>query len=430
MDCCGCYKRTPISIDALPVAGKSQFGGVFAQISFSGSPRSSFKNRIDLKVSESRRLYRCVNLPNSRVSKSIVVAAASAESSSNCNFSGVGTPLAPRSYAGKFLSTLLQNQRHLFPFAVTEQLDLLASDRDGAVARKRRSFGSRESCLHRRIAEMKENECQIAVEDITYLSIVHKFSEIGVPMVPRLSCCIRNGRLETWPSQDRELQSIHSSEVQEMIKEHISTILGLRGRTNVEDKWNTTPMLRLQLGRVYAASIMYGYFLKSASLRHKFESSFLMGDEGLPLLPRRYGVHPALSRFQHRGSENVAVVGESTDGRSTSLCQESRRCGRKLEKLRDYVMGFDSETLQRCARIYSKEAVNVIEQHTWALVGNEEAGGGDLEADDDLVILTFSGLERLVLEAVAFGSFLWDVERYVDSVYRLKENKPKGNGAM
>jgi len=28
----------------------------------------------------------------------------------------------------------------------------------------------------------------------------------------------------------------------------------------------------------------------------------------------------------------------------------------------------------------------------------------------------------LALEAVAFGSFLWDTEEYIDTVYKLKEN--------
>jgi len=83
------------------------------------------------------------------------------------------------------------------------------------------------------------------------------------------------------------------------------------------------------------------------------------------------------------------------------------------------MMSFDSKTLQLCAKLRSREAANLIEKHTWALFGHPEKNNDD---DDKVIAVSASGLRRLVLEAVAFGSFLWEVERYVDSVYRLKEN--------
>ncbi|XP_058093394.1 UV-B-induced protein At3g17800, chloroplastic-like isoform X2 [Magnolia sinica] len=249
-----------------------------------------------------------------------------------------------------------------------------------------------------------------------YMMVVHKFSEIGVPMVPRLSECMNNGRLDMRASNDRELESVHSLETLEMIREHLSTIRDWRGKFDATDNRTASRIPRLQLGRVYAASIMYGYFLKSASLRHRLELDFALTDEDLP--PLGYGIRIPLHEFQRRGSDNVAVLGCPTD-RISSLYQGSRR-SRKTEELRGYVMGFDSEALQRCAKLKSREAVNLIEKHSWALFG-EDGGAGRME-DDEVISVTFSSLKRLVLEAVAFGSFLWDVERYVDSIYSLKEN--------
>ncbi|OVA05642.1 Protein of unknown function DUF760 [Macleaya cordata] len=400
MDCCASYKTIPI-VEALPAVVKSERGDrkfVFAQFGFSDSSRkSSLSSQGALKICGALR------------AQPFLVASARADSSP-CNFTGVGTPLEPRSSAGKFLSGILQNQRHLFHFAVAEQLDELAADRDGAVARKNQSLGSSESSLHRRIAEMKEHECQIAIEDVMYMSIVHKFSDLKVPMVPKISTCITNGRLQIWPSKDGELESIHSMEVQEMIKEHLSTILGWRWRSSTTGNKITYQTGRLQLGRVYAASIMYGYFLKSACLRHQLESSLALTYEDFASL--------VFSEYVPQGLKNVAVHGQATESRSTSLCQESRG-GKKAGNLRNYVMGFDSETLQRCAKLKSQEAVNLIEKHTWALFGDEKTG--DIEIDE-MVVVTNSSMKRLVLEAAAFGSFLWDVEQYVDSVYRLKEN--------
>eukprot|EP00262_Sarcandra_glabra_P022259 TRINITY_DN9820_c0_g1_i1.p1 TRINITY_DN9820_c0_g1~~TRINITY_DN9820_c0_g1_i1.p1 ORF type:complete len:263 (-),score=44.78 TRINITY_DN9820_c0_g1_i1:145-933(-) len=262
---------------------------------------------------------------------------------------------------------------------------------------------------------MKEQECQIAIEEVMYMLIVHKFSEVNVPMVPSLSRCISNGRLETWASKDTELESIHGFEVLEMIKQHLSTILGLRGKSDITDNWTVTHIRRLQLGRVYAASIMYGYFLKSACQRHYLEQNLALSH--YPDLHLSHTNCLPLTGLRPCGSENIAVLGVSTDILS-SLYQGSG-IGRKSDKLMGYVMGFDPEALQRCAKLKSREAVNLIENHTWALFGDEKTGNIE---KDEVVAVKFSSLKRLVLEAVAFGSFLWDVEGYVGSVYQLKEN--------
>ncbi|OAY81497.1 UV-B-induced protein, chloroplastic [Ananas comosus] len=336
---------------------------------------------------------------------------ASAESNGRESRS-IGTPLEPQSPEGSFLCGVLKNQPHIFPIAVEEQLEELAYQRESAFARHERSIGSEESCLHRRIAEMKDNECQIAVEDIIYMSIVHKFSEIEVPMVPKLSKLITNGELEICPSKDTSLESVHQPEILELVREHLSNIL----------KWtrqsNSIEIKRLQFGRHYAASIMYGYFLKSVSLRFQLELSLNPIQEVLPL----DCFANARSQNPHKKKqENSIHLDYSFDTATTS--STSPRSGSdlrlKASALRGYVMGFDSKVLQLCAKLRSREAVSVIEKHTWALFGD----GEDKEAESNEVVrVSPSGLKRLVLEAVAFGSFLWDVENYVDSVYKLKES--------
>nr|CAN66177.1 hypothetical protein VITISV_005141 [Vitis vinifera] len=89
-------------------------------------------------------------------------------------------------------------------------------------------------------------------------------------------------------------------------------------------------------------------------------------------------------------------------------------------------MSFDAETLQRYATIRSKEAVSIIEKHTEALFGRPEiiiTPQGTIDSSkDELIKISFGGLKRLVLEAVTFGSFLWDVESFVDSRYHFVIN--------
>lgn len=119
----------------------------------------------------------------------------------------------------------------------------------------------------RRIAELKKQECQDAVEEVVYMLVLHKFWEMRVHLVPRLSRCVCNCRLEIWPSKEWELESIHSFEVLQMVREHLNTITGCRADSN----WAITEIQRFRLCRLYASSILCGYFLKSASLRHFLE---------------------------------------------------------------------------------------------------------------------------------------------------------------
>ncbi|XP_044503586.1 UV-B-induced protein At3g17800, chloroplastic-like [Mangifera indica] len=336
---------------------------------------------------------------------------------SHCEFSSspLNTPIELNSAAGKFLSSVLQNQRQFFSVAVSDELKQLADDRDAAVNRMFLSIGSDEASLHRRIAQLKEHECQTAVEDVMYMLIFYKFCEIRVPLVPKLSRCIYNGRLEIWPSKVWELESIHSLEVLEMIREHISTVIGLRANSSVTDYWATTQIQRLVLGRVYTASILYGYFLKSASLRHHLECSLALAHQDLHVSNRNSLQFPEMWPYVMKN----LIFGCVNNIQSVSLGQGSTKLESKRENLKCYVMGFDPETLQRCAKVKSKEAVNLIEKHSFALFMDGKKG---LLETDELILTSFSSLKRLVLEAIAFGSFLWDTEEYVNSVYKLQEN--------
>ncbi|CAN6911439.1 hypothetical protein Bca52824_068246 [Brassica carinata] len=294
-----------------------------------------------------------------RYDSMVVVAAAGAGAS-------IDAPLVPRSAQGKFLSCVLMKKRPLFHFAVADLLKQLAEDKEAALSRMFLSSGSDEASLHRRIAQLKESNCQTAIEDIMYMLILYKFSEIRVPLVPKLSTCIYNGKLELWPSKDWELESIHSRDVLELIKEHSNAVISLRVDSTLTDDLETTEIDKHHLSRVYTASILYGYFLKSASLRHQLECSL---------------------------SEGIT------------------------KQLRHYISGFDPKILQRCAKPRSREAKNLIEKQSLALFGPEG------KEEESVIVTSFSSLKRLLLEAVAFGSFLWDTEEYVDGAFKLKENE-------
>ena len=109
--------------------------------------------------------------------------------------------------------------------------------------------------------------------------------------------------------------------------------------------------------------------------------------------------------------------------------------------LKQYIMGFDQARLAETARVVSLEGVVLAERQTGALFGSiellakemqgaiENAGQGQITSAEDLmrvvekvvgenkvqtVTLPVSAQRRVVLEAVAFGSFLRDAENFVD----------------
>ncbi|KAK4768208.1 hypothetical protein SAY87_003349 [Trapa incisa] len=330
---------------------------------------------------------------------------------SHCEPSSLNTPLVPRTAVGKYLSRVLQNQPLLFLMAVADELKQLADDRDSAVTRMALSDGSDEACLHRRIVELKERDCKTTIEDVMYMLILFKFSEIKVHMVPKLSRCIYNGRLEIWPSKDWELESIYSSDVLEMIKEHVFAVTGLSPNSSVADHWATTQVRKQHLGNVYAASVLYGYFLKSAYTRLNLESTLSLSSNDAGIFrksPEPSKTWPCRSNnliFSHKGDKTTPSSPEQTPG-----------------KLSCYLLGFDSETLHTCAKVKSRAAMELIEKQTLALFGDRSSGGSDGKENDEMITTSFSSLKRLVLEAVAFGSFLWDIEEAVDSVYSIRDS--------
>lgn len=312
-----------------------------------------------------------------------------------CEFSSLNTPIEPVTPAGRFLSSVLLNERKSFHDAVAETLEKLVAELDEAYERRELTAGLSEACLHRRIAELKEHECKTAVQDVMYLLILYKFSELKVHLIPRLSKCIYNNRLEILPSKDWELESIHSFEILEMIRQHLTSVIGWRSDFSVTDNWATTKIKRINLSQIYTSSILFGYFLKSATLRHRLEMSLTDPIDDM-----------IFNKFRRKN----LVFGGIHNTTSTPLFDGKK----KREKLSSYLMGFAADSLAKCAQPNSKEALNLILKHTFALFGDVES--------DEVISTSFATLKRFVLEAIAFGSFLWDTEEYVKTVYNLEEN--------
>ena len=271
----------------------------------------------------------------------------------------------------------------------------------------------------RRIAEVKEKERRKALEEIIYSMIVHKFLDNDISMIPKiLPNSDPTGRVDFWPNQEQKLESVHSPEAFEMIQSHLSIVLGERLVGPLE---TAVQISKIKLGKLYAASLMYGYFLRRVDQRYQLERA-------MNTLPK--GFDEDRARFEDPGPAKrlwdpdslIRILPDSGDPDVDFMDTGEE----KSYRLRSYVMYLDAETLQRYATIRSKEAISLIEKQTQALFGRPDiriADDGSIEtANDEVVSITFSGLTMLVLEAVGFGSFLWDAESYVESKYHFFNN--------
>ncbi|KAG6490547.1 UV-B-induced protein At3g17800, chloroplastic-like [Zingiber officinale] len=378
-------------------------------LSFESKPHLGFKGHIPIQLSN----YGPQRLGARR---SIV----RASSSSFMEDSSRIAPLQLESPVGQFLSQILVNHPHLLPAAVEQQLEQLQTNREAEMNKEEPAPSGTDIVLYRRIAEVKANDRERTLEEILYTLVIQKFVEADVSLVPAISQSDPSGRVDQWSSQDEKLEKLHSSEAYEMIKNHLALILGQR----LGDSNSVAPISKLKVGQVYAASVMYGYFLKRVDQRFQLEKS-------MKILPwgseeEESAIKQAILDESRPSAPIELTHPEASSWSSSSFNHDGFGNGMKSRRLRSYVMSFDSDTLQRYATIRSTEAFNIIDKHNEALFGRPEivfTPEGTIDSSkDELIKISFAGLRRLILEAVTFGSFLWDVESYVDSRYHFVTN--------
>ncbi|MBA0585897.1 UV-B-induced protein At3g17800, chloroplastic [Gossypium raimondii] len=387
---------------------------------FAANPRSSFPIKLYSSVSYSKSRNRRMGLGGRR---GMVVKASSSPDSAEPN--AQIAPLRMESPIGQFLSQILISHPHLVPAAVEQQLEQLQTDRDTDEKKEEPSASGTDLVLYRRIAEVKANERKRALEEILYALVVQKFMDANISLVPAItSSADPSGRVDTWPSQEDKLEQIHSAEAHEMIQNHVALILGNR----LGESTSVAQISKLRVGQVYAASVMYGYFLRRVDQRFQLERTMKVlpsaSDDDKSSIEQTVGddTRPSGLGDSYQAASSHPEVSSWSGGISSG----GFGSGIKPSRLRTYVMSFDGETLQRYASIRSKEAVGIIEKHTEALFGRPEIAitpqGTVDSSNDELIKISFGGLKRLVLEAVTFGSFLWDVESFVDSRYHFVMN--------
>ncbi|EOA30692.1 hypothetical protein CARUB_v10013829mg [Capsella rubella] len=397
-----------------PRTSDNSSGSMFLTASGPGFTRSGSRLQLRFRQNALQNLT-----TTAKTRRSFVVrASASSDAASSGSPPKPIAPLQLESPAGQFLSQILVTHPHLVPAAVEQQLEQLQTDRDSEGQNKdASSVPGTDIVLYRRIAEVKENERKRTLEEILYALVVQKFMEANVSLVPSVTpSSDPSGRVDTWPTKVEKLEQLHSPEMYEMIHNHLALILGSR----IGDLASVARISKLRVGQVYAASVMYGYFLKRVDQRFQLEKTMKILPGGLD--------ESNASVDQTEGPKTYQAVSSHPEVGSFAGGVSAKGFGSEIKpsRLRSYVMSFDAETLQKYATIRSREAVKIIEKHTEALFGKPEivlTPEGTVDSSkDEQINISFGGMKRLVLEAVTFGSFLWDVESHVDARYQFVLN--------
>lgn len=384
--------HSPFAATLQPVASGRAATGLFAGPSSRSAIASLPARRLLPRVQRLKSSGR----PQFRVEATSASGPAGASPSSGSNDFPLA-PLEPASPTGLLLNHLLKTSPHLFTPAVEEQLVRLAEEKEsqGGSAEEADTSDKFSLALRRRIKEVKEAETQRAIEDAMYAMIVQRFTDMSVKLLPPLvkpkdGEIIRNVQADLTNSE--KLATIHSRAAQELLKQHMAVVLGTP--TKIDGLSNMMAQIpRSRVSQVYAASLMFGYFLRRVDARFQLESNL------------------------RRMSVLDVDEGEEVENTTTALAEQN--------KLKKFVQKMDVGMLQRTASLSTKEGMQLVERHMLALFGPPpvvepiESSTGVVQYEDNVITISISALRCVVMEAVAFGGYLFDIESAVERVYPL-----------
>lgn len=316
---------------------------------------------------------------------------------------------------GEMAAYYLEMQPHLFQTTVENALEQIKEQKESTSPPSE----SVDIVLSRRIEEVRNAEAAMAIEDLMYICILDKFRQIGVNMLPQLGPIH-----EDMDTLKALTEGVHTKEAIEMVKEHM---LGALGPASMAYGDTVIKMSKLQSAQVYAASIMFGYFLRRVDSRYQ--------------LSKQVGVLPESREDAVSRLERLFASAEESQPDSDGPQQESSSSGEK-GALRKYVESFDQEAMMATARLVTREGAALVERQTEALFGDakklqaemQDAVGQDAASMEELmqrvqeavasdkvesITMTVATQRRAVLEAVAYGCFLRDIESWVDTDYGL-----------
>lgn len=292
-------------------------------------------------------------------------------------------------------------------------------------------------------------------------------------------------------------EGVHSKEALDLVKEHLMAVMGPASQA-----FGSTPVKfgKLQAAQVYAASIMFGYFIRRIDKRFQLDMALgTLDDQGVANAAARLEKLFKSTHLEDDVDEDGRPVGEGAGegtqgargGKGEARVDPGEQSSARTT-LKGYMERFDQATLQETARLVSVEGMALVERQTiglfgkisdlqrWGAVpacdhghgrdshhGSAGSAGSALSTDEShpllvcremqeavgemneiadmqelvrklqqavvedkvqTVTMTAATQRRMVLEAVAYGTFLRDVETMIDDEYALLTPLPSYGG--
>ena len=344
-------------------------------------------------------------------------------------------------------------QPHLFRTAVETEFEKIKEGREAASSSSSSSSDSEQTAtpttpetldlvLSKRMAEVRHMEERTTIEDLMYVCILEKFQGIGVDLLPNVAPVP-----ETMTTLNALTEGVHTKEALDMVKEHVLSVLGPASMALANTR---IKMSKLQAAQVYAASIMFGYFLRRVDARFQLAKTVGMvpesPEDAVARLEKLFAMSDESTMEATSDDESTTTTSSSSASASSSSSATSNNTNNVVKRergaLRRYVESFDQETMMATTRLVTAEGSALVERQTKALFGDvkalqtqmQEAVGSDAVSVEELmervqqavaaesveiVDITVGTQRRAVLEAVAYGCFLRDVECWVGREYAL-----------
>jgi len=312
-----------------------------------------------------------------------------------------------------------------------------------------------DEALARRVHELRDREHRESVQDLLHLGVMHRLAhELGVWPLRSGGAEDVRALMHGAASETARLVSVPRGQSRRVVLDRVKSVTA-----NLPRRTPPVSMLLPMAGvsQVYARSLEFGYCLRRVTERFELEtmmhSSKEEGEQSSQLGSRPAGMtrswngraFSSVSLPPLNGATKWGVVSSSWrsgDHRLASKSMESADFDLKRSTPTVSLQEFAGSYLQTMGmqetadgEFLSLEARAVCANYTKALFGEPDelrsditraigSAGSEEEARRnvewamrtgivDAMELPIRGIQRLVLEAVAYGMFLWDVERTV-----------------
>lgn len=260
------------------------------------------------------------------------------------------------------------------------------------------------SDLRRRVRQVRRASHARATAELLHLRICNGLWRLGLgmPLSQALAGAAvdanRRGEVLRLDGEfdPRLATSIHSSEALGLVREHLRSTLG-----NWEHLTRDLPV-QVALGRLretYVASAEFGFRLRRADVRLNLER---IAKDASSASTASAPPRPVPSGGSPKPFDPAEVSADPTQD--------------PVPPLRMYMARLslhEDESGVVAAPVL--EAQLALERQATALFGRADS----VDVESESARMTVSDLRRLALEAVAFGSLLYDAERCVDAIYEL-----------